>query len=550
MEHLIYLETGGTDAVVNYTSGSGTPTLVFEYTVSSGHTSNDLDYVSTSALALNNGSISDAAGNAAILTLAATGSATSLGGQKGFVIDTSPATIASISSSASDATYKIGDVIPISITFSEVVTVTGIPQLTLETGETDAVVNYTSGSGSTTLLFNYTVSSGQASNDLDYAGTDALSLNGGTILDASGNASVLTLASPGATNSLGANKALIIDGIVPSVSSVASSTSNGIYKIGETVAITVTFSEAVTVNGSPQLTLETGSSDAVNYTSGSGSSTLIFNYTIIEGHQSADLAYSGTDALALNGGSILDAAGNNASLTLVAEGQENSLSSNAAIIIDGVIATVVSVTSTSQDGFYNAGDNIPITITFSEVINVTNPISLDQVMGITLETGDTDAIVNYSSGTGTSTLTFNYVVSAGHTSPDLEYVATNALNQNNSTVVDVGGNSANLTLPSPGATNSLGANKSIIIDTEAPTVTSVTSTINNGTYVVDDVIPITVNFSEIVTVSGTPQITLETGANDAIVNYSDGSGSTLWFLNILFLKGITVMIWIMLLPLL
>ena len=173
------LETGGTDAVVNYTSGSGTPTLVFEYTVSSGHTSNDLDYVSTSALALNNGSISDAAGNAAILTLAATGFCNIIGRPKGFVIDTSPATIASISSSASDATYKIGDVIPISITFSEVVTVTGIPQLTLETGETDAVVNYTSGSGSTTLLFNYTVSSGQASNDLDYAGTDALSLNGG-----------------------------------------------------------------------------------------------------------------------------------------------------------------------------------------------------------------------------------------------------------------------------------------------------------------------------------------------------------------------------------
>ena len=52
-------ETGGTDAVVNCVGGSGTPTLVFEYTVSSGHTSNDLDYVSTSALALNNGSISD-----------------------------------------------------------------------------------------------------------------------------------------------------------------------------------------------------------------------------------------------------------------------------------------------------------------------------------------------------------------------------------------------------------------------------------------------------------------------------------------------------------
>ena len=43
----------------------------------------------------------------------------------------------------------------------------------------------------------------------------------------------------------------------------------------DSVAITVTFSEAVTVTGTPQLTLETGTSDAVvNYASGSGRNDL------------------------------------------------------------------------------------------------------------------------------------------------------------------------------------------------------------------------------------------------------------------------------------
>ena len=110
--------------------------------------------------------------------------------------------------------------------FSENVTVTGTPQIELNTGTTDAVVNYASGSGGTTLTFNYTVSSGQNSSDLDYASTSALALNSGTIKDAAGNNATLTLASPGASNSLGANKALIIDTTVPTVSSVSLASDN------------------------------------------------------------------------------------------------------------------------------------------------------------------------------------------------------------------------------------------------------------------------------------------------------------------------------------
>ena len=86
---------------------------------------------------------------------------------------------------------------------------------------------------------------------------------------------------------------------------MSATTANGSYNAGDAIAVTVVFSEAVAVTGTPQLTLETGNSDAVvNYTSGTGTTTLTFTYTIASGHNSADLDYASTGALALNGGSI------------------------------------------------------------------------------------------------------------------------------------------------------------------------------------------------------------------------------------------------------
>ena len=60
-----------------------------------------------------------------------------------------------------------------------------------------------SGTGSNTLTFNYTIGSGETSSDLDYVATSSLALNSGTIKDAAVNDATLTLASPGARNSLG-----------------------------------------------------------------------------------------------------------------------------------------------------------------------------------------------------------------------------------------------------------------------------------------------------------------------------------------------------------
>lgn len=142
------------------------------------------------------------------------------------------------------------------------------------------------------------------------------------------------------------------DNVPPTVSSVSASTANGSYKAGDVIAITVTFDETVYVTGTPQITLETGTTDrTVDYSSGSGTATLTFNYTVQAGDTSGDLAYASTTALALNGGTIADLATNDATLTLASPGNANSLSANKALVIDTTAPVVaeVSVTALTSD---------------------------------------------------------------------------------------------------------------------------------------------------------------------------------------------------------
>src|SRR6185503_4769307 len=93
-----------------------------------------------------------------------------------YTIDKSAPTVADVTSPKPNGTYGVGTLISITLTFSEAVTVTGIPQLTLETGASDAVIDYASGSGTTQLSFDYTVAVGHSSADLDYLSTSALAL--------------------------------------------------------------------------------------------------------------------------------------------------------------------------------------------------------------------------------------------------------------------------------------------------------------------------------------------------------------------------------------
>lgn len=130
------------------------------------------------------------------------------------VLPVVPTSLELVPSSTADGIFNQGDAIAIQIGFSESVMVSGIPTLTLETGNIDQVVDYSSGSGTKTLVFVYTVQPGDVSGSLDYLGINSLSLNGGTISDRAGNNAVLTLAEPGSVGSLADSSSFEIDGSV------------------------------------------------------------------------------------------------------------------------------------------------------------------------------------------------------------------------------------------------------------------------------------------------------------------------------------------------
>ncbi|MGE9746245.1 Calx-beta domain-containing protein [Bdellovibrio bacteriovorus] len=160
--------------------------------------------------------------NAEVCTLTAkttltdlAGNALAAAGTVQYTLDL-PGTIVSVTSSLGNGAYKAGQVVPVSVQFTEnVIVAGGTPEILIETGSTDRVATYSSGTGTNTLLFQYTVQAGDNSSDLDYESVNALTLAGATIKDSFGNDMILTLPAPGATGSLAANKNIEIDTQAP-----------------------------------------------------------------------------------------------------------------------------------------------------------------------------------------------------------------------------------------------------------------------------------------------------------------------------------------------
>ncbi len=215
--------------------------------------------------------------------------------------------VSTITTSPGSGDLTVGATVTLTVTFNSAVTVAGgTPTLALNDG---GVATYVSGSGSSALVFKYTVAAGQNIADLTSAASSAITLNGATIRGTSGSNAVLTGAN-------GYNPAgiLQIDTTAPTLSAIAESPGSGQVATGGTVTLTATFSEAVTVaGGTPTLALNDGGT--ATYLSGSGSSALAFKYTVAAGQSTTDLKLAASNAVALNGGTIRDAAGNNAVLT-------------------------------------------------------------------------------------------------------------------------------------------------------------------------------------------------------------------------------------------
>jgi hypothetical protein len=252
--------------------------------------------------------------------------------------------ITNVTSSTTNGSYKVGDVISVQVTFTEAVTVSGTPQLTLETGSTDQVLNYASGSGTDTLTFSYTIQAGDTSSDLTYVATDSLALNSGTIKNSANTDAILTLPAPTAAGSLAANKSIVVDTTLPTVSSFSSTTADGSYKEGATINITATLSEVVTTSASITATLSNG--QTVVLTHNAVNNTLTGSYAIGAGQSSSDL---GVSSYALTSAPV-DSAGNVMTSTTMPDG---NISGTRAIVVD-TSAPTASLTAATVIGSGNA----------------------------------------------------------------------------------------------------------------------------------------------------------------------------------------------------
>ena len=110
------------------------------------------------------------------------------------------------------------------------------------------------------------------------------------------------------------------DTTAPTISSLSFTSDPGsdrTYGTGDTIQVTVTFSEDVTATGTPQLELNMSNSSTrqASYSSNSSGANVVFEYTVVVGDRASDGLEIRANKLTLNDGTIRDASGNEATLT-------------------------------------------------------------------------------------------------------------------------------------------------------------------------------------------------------------------------------------------
>ncbi len=230
---------------------------------------------------------------------------------------------------------------------------------------------------------------------------------------------------------------------------------DGVYGIGDSIKATVTFSESVTVAGTPQLELDIGggTGEAAEYESVEGSA-VVFSYTVAEGDLDDDGIAIGANKLTLNSGSIKDAADNAANLS------HDALSAQTEHKVDGVRPTISSVSFVSStggsDGVYTAGETLTASVEFDEEVIVTSVPQLELDFEGTDKLADFDYALPKCEGMfcGFSPgpwavrgiqLMFDYTVLSGDSDSDGVAVGANAVGLNGGAIKDAAGNDAVLT---------------------------------------------------------------------------------------------------------
>lgn len=523
-EPRLKLTVGATTRYATFTSQPDPKTLSFAYTFVAAE--NDTDGVTVNALELN-GSTLKFDNNGTITDCTATSLASKT--LSGIKVDTQAPSISAFTIANLPGMYNVGENINFTMTFSEIVNVTGAPKFTMSLSGTPVDVNYISGTGTSILLFSYAVTATASdSNGFDSI-TSPINLNGGTIKDAVGNDATLSFAAYTAaaitySNNIHISGAypFIVDTIFPA---------NKTYLAAEDLDFVLIFDREVTVSGLPYLNVTIGSNTRqAQYITGSGTEQITFRYTSVPGDVDAD-GIDVASSIVQNSGNIVDKLA--PAVSFFADALNNSYTHGVTtgIILNAIQPQAISVArnvdssaavwGTAIDNVWIPGQDLNITIGFNTNIYV------DQTSGtpyINLTVGAATRQATYlSGGNGQTSLVFRYTIQDGDLDTD-GTIAFGNIVLNNGVITDAQNTNTLLTLPVAGlATTRIDGVKPVISSVAAPAngTYSTVATLNEATM------SFTVTWSEAVNYSatgaGAAYLSMDVGGTNVNLDYASGN---------------------------
>ena len=476
------IEVGGEDRTAEYEVGTGTAALEFAYKVEEDDEDTAGVSIAANQLTLNGGTITDRAGNPAVLTHTAVSS------QSGHRVDgVRPKLDATDGAVVNGTTLTLTYVEPLDGTSpppASAFTVTG-------GGAARTVSGVAVGGRVVILTLDPAVEHGQTGLRVSYriptgAGEVPLRDVVGNQADRLSNLPV-TNETPDTTP--------------PAVSKIEISSDPGTdrtYAAEDDIQVTVTFSETVEVTGTPRVQIELGGGNrTADYQGGSGTAALVFEYEVAEGESDTDGV--GVEADSLSGGTIRDEARNNAVL------DHDGVAADSGHKVDGVRPRLAASGGAVVNG-------TTLRLTYDEPLGGS---STPEAGDFTVAGGDRARTVSRVVVRGASVeLTLN--AGAEHLEAGILVSYTPGMNP----IRDVPGNQAAALSRQP-VTNETP-------DTTPPRVESLAVSSNPGsdqTYAAGDGIEVRVTFSETVEVEGTPQLRLRVGNRTRTAGYLRGTGT-------------------------
>lgn len=322
----IKVQIGDRQVLAEYHDGSFSDTLVFSYRVRDRDVAADGISIPAQAAFSGTGAIHQAREDWSV-----DGRIPALEPQPDqAVIGLRPRAIVSeiVSTPASSRRYRPGENIEIALQFNEPVTVLGVPYISFnidETGPPQRHAKYVRGSGTMVLVFSYTVQETDLDrNGISLPGRMNEGFTGNDRVYQAGTENIAIAFVPGFTDNPRHRVAGRVH--VDSVDVTSDPGDDGVYVMDDTIELSATFDDHVTVTGTPLLSLDLGGTarDAAfreardahgNTATANTGKALVFDYTVQAGEEATGGISVVQDAIDLNGGSIVGPTGDQPDLS-------------------------------------------------------------------------------------------------------------------------------------------------------------------------------------------------------------------------------------------